>query len=95
MNEEIKKDYGVLIAKKSEKLVSALYLVTDLMSDNEHIKHGLRKNAIALLSSMNSLAQLDVKDRVLELKISLRMVTEINSLLHVATTTGIVSQMNG
>jgi hypothetical protein len=95
MNEEIKKNYGVLIAKKSEKLVSALYLVTDLMSDNEHIKHGLRKNAIALLSSMNSLAQLDVKDRVLELKISLRMVTEINSLLHVATTTGIVSQMNG
>lgn len=95
MNEETKKDYGVLIAKKSEKLVSALYLVTDLMSDNEHIKHGLRKNAVALLSSMNSLAQLDVKDRIFELKVSLRMVTEINSLLHVATTTGIVSQMNG
>jgi hypothetical protein len=32
MNEESKKDYGVLIAKKSEKLVTALYLVTDLMS---------------------------------------------------------------
>ncbi len=95
MNEDLKKDYGVLIAKKSEKLVSALYLVTDLMSDNEHIKHGLRKNAVALLSSMNALAQLDVKDRVTELKVSLRMVTEINSLLHVATTTGIISQMNG
>jgi hypothetical protein len=95
MNEDAKKDYGILIAKKSEKLVTALYLVTDLMSDNEHIKHGLRKNAVALLSSMNSLAQLDVKDRVLELKMSLRAVTEIMSLLHVAVTTGIVSQMNG
>ncbi len=95
MNEEVKKDYSLLIAKKSEKLVTALYLVTDLMSDNEPIKHGLRKNAVALLSSMNSLAQLDVKDRVLELKLSLKSVTEIISLLHVAITTGIVSKMNG
>lgn len=95
MNEESTKDYGVLIAKKSEKLVTALYLVTDLMVDSEPIKHGLRKNAVALLSSMNSLAQLDVKDRVLELKISLRSVTEITSMLHVAVTTGIVSKMNG
>ncbi len=95
MNEETKKDYGVLIAKKSEKLVTALYLVTDLMIDNEPIKHGLRKNAVALLSSMNSLSQLDVKDRVIELKMSLKAVTEITSMLHVAITTGIVSKMNG
>ena len=95
MNDEVKKDYSVLIAKKSEKLVTALYLVTDLMADSEPIKHGLRKNAVALLSSMNSLAQLDVKDRVLELKMSLKSVTEISSLLHVAVTTGTVSKMNG
>jgi hypothetical protein len=38
---------------------------------------------------------LDVKDRVMEFKISLRSVTEIISLLHVAVTTGIVSHMNG
>jgi hypothetical protein len=95
MNEEVKKDYGVLIAKKSEKLVTALYLVTDLMVDSEPIKHGLRKNAVALLSSMNALSQLDVKDRVIELKMSLKSVTEITSMLHVAVTTGIVSKMNG
>lgn len=95
MNEESKQDYGVLIAKKSEKLVSALYLVTDLMVDTEPIKHGLRKNAVALLTSMNALAQLDVKDRVIELKMSLKAVTEITSMLHVAVTTGIVSKMNG
>lgn len=95
MNEELKKDYGVLIAKKSEKLVTALYLVTDLMADNEPIKHGLRKNAVALLSSMNALSQLDVKDSTIELKMSLKSVTEITSMLHVAVTTGIVSKMNG
>lgn len=95
MHEEAKQDYGTLVAKKSERLVTALYLVTDLLSDNEPIKHGLRKNAVALLSSMNSLAQLEVKDRVAELKVSLKAATEIISLLHVAVTTGIVSQMNG
>lgn len=95
MNEEMKHEYGTLIAKKSERLVTALYLVTDLMTDNEPIKHGLRKDAVALLSSMNALAQLDVKDRVIELKMSLKAVTEIVSLLHVAVTTGIVSEMNG
>jgi hypothetical protein len=44
---------------------------------------------------MNSLAQHDVKDRVIELKMSLKAVTEITSMLHVAITTGIVSKMNG
>lgn len=95
MQEESNKDYGTLIARKSERLVTALYLVTDLISDTEPIKHGMRKNAVALLSSMNALAQLDVKDRIAELKISLKAVTEILSLLHVAVTTGIVSHMNG
>lgn len=95
MNEDSKKDYNTLVAKKSERLVTALYLVTDLMSDNEPIKHGLRKNSVALLSSMNSLSQLDVKDRVIELKMSLKSVTEIISFLHVALTTGIISEMNG
>lgn len=95
MQDESQQDYGTLVAKKSERLVTALYLVTDLIGDAEPIKHGLRKNAVALLSSMNSLSQLDVKDRVTELKVSLKSVTEIISLLHVAVTTGIVSHMNG
>lgn len=95
MNEDSKREYGTLIAKKSERLVTALYLVTDLISDGEPLKHAMRKNAVVLLSSMNALAQLDVKDRVTEFKISLKAVTEIASLLHVAVTTGIVSEMNG
>lgn len=94
MNEN-KKDYGNLIAKKSERLVTALYLVTDLIGDTEPIKQGLRKSAVGLLSSMNALAQLEVKDKVTEFKTSLKSVTEILSLLHVAITTGLVSDMNG
>ena len=44
---------------------------------------------------MNSLSQLDIKDKVLHIKLSLRSVTEIISLLHVALTAGLISQMNG
>lgn len=90
-----KEEYATLIAKKSERLVTALYLVTDLMSELEPIKHSLRKNGVALLTSMNTIAQLDVKDRFTEFKMSLKGVNEIISLLHVAVTTGIVSEMNG
>ena len=95
MEEETKQDYGTLIAKKSERLITALYLVTDLMEESEPIKKSLRSNAIGLLSSMNSLAQREVKDKVTEFKFSLRSVTEIISLLHVSITTGIISDMNG
>jgi hypothetical protein len=95
MQEDAKEEYGTLIAKKSERLITALYLVTDLMGDFEPIKRSMRTNAVSLLSSMNSLAQREVKDKVTEFKVSLRSVTEIISLLHVATTTGLVSDMNG
>jgi hypothetical protein len=44
---------------------------------------------------MNTLAQREVKDKVTHLKMSLKAVTEILSLLHVSTTTGLVSDMNG
>jgi hypothetical protein len=73
MNEETKKEYSIVVAKKSEKLVTALYLVTDLVDESEPIKHSLRRNAVTLLSSMNSLSQLDVKDRVIQLKHSPRV----------------------
>lgn len=95
MQEDTRDDYGMMIAKKSERLVTALYLVTDLIDGNDPIKNGLRKNCVALLSSMNALAQMDVKDKLTEFKMSLRSVTEIISLLHVASTTGLISDMNG
>lgn len=95
MQEDTRDDYGMMIAKKSERLVTALYLVTDLIDGSDPIKNGLRKNCVALLSSMNALAQMDVKDKLTEFKMSLRSVTEIISLLHVASTTGLISDMNG
>lgn len=95
MQDNNKDGYGVMIAKKSERLVTALYIVTDLIDGSEPIKNGLRKNSVILLSSMNALMQYDVKDRTSEFATALKSVMEIISLLHVAGATGLVSEMNG
>lgn len=94
MQEKQPQDYGILIAKKAERLVSALYLVTDLLDNNEPIKLTLRKSAVELLTSMNSLSQPEVKDRIVEYKKSLKSVTEILSFIFVAKTSGCISEMN-
>lgn len=94
MQDNNKDGYGVMVAKKSERLVTALYIVTDLIDGSEPIKNGLRKNSVSLLSSMNALMQYDVKDRTSEFATALKSVMEILSLLHVAGATGLISDMN-
>ncbi len=47
-------NYSVLMAKKAEKLVTAIYLVSDLIVDEDPLKSAIRTNAISLLSSMNT-----------------------------------------
>ena len=94
MQDNNKDGYGVMIAKKSERLVTALYIVTDLVDGSEPIKNSLRKNSVTLLSSMNALMQYDIKDRTIEFATALKSVMEIISLLHVASATGLVSEMN-
>lgn len=95
MQDNNKDGYGIMIAKKSERLVTALYIVTDLVDGSEPIKNGLRKNSVTLLSAMNALMQYDVKDRTTEFATALKSVMEIISLLHVAGATGLISDMNG
>ena len=42
----------VFVYKKTEKLATAMYMITNLFSDNEPIKWSLRKNVSELLSFM-------------------------------------------
>ncbi len=93
---DLKKDnYGRLIAQKTEKLVAGLYLVTELIDQSDPMKCALRTSAIGLLSSMNTLAQDEVKDIRKEYVQSLKIVSEILSLFHIAKLSGVVSEMNG
>ena len=64
--------------KKTEKLVSALYLVSNFLSDKEPIKWQLRESGIDLLSQ----------------NMSVSLINKILSLLQVAHIGGLVSEMN-
>lgn len=89
-----KDEVFVLAYKKTEKLASALYMITNLFSDNEPIKWTLRKKVADLLSftlTYKDTAELSQNDFVYNIK---TRVLELSSLLEVSFRGGLVSQMN-
>lgn len=89
------KDSSFVFAyKKTEKLASALYLVTNLFSDNEPMKWSLRKKASDILSLI--LEYKDINDsRANDFNYSVKSkVLEIVSMLEISYMSGLVSQMN-
>ncbi len=78
--------------KKTEKLATATYLLTDFWSDDDPLKWALRKNALSLFSDLVSLSQ-----RKFSLPESLSdssHVLEIISMLDIAHTARMISEMN-
>lgn len=84
----------ILVHKKTERLASAIYLVTNLLSDSEPMKWNLRKKSTELLSLIITYRDIslsyfpdylhDVRTRVLELV----------SMLEICQMGGLISQMN-
>lgn len=84
----------ILAYKKTEKLASAIYIVTNHFSENEPIKWTIRKKATGLLSFM-----LDYKDITESIRVNFiyevkAKVLELVSLLEVSSKAGLVSGMN-
>ncbi len=87
-----KDEYFIFVYKKTEKLATATYMVTNLFSDNESLKWVLRKKVSELLSFIlgckNSVPQQtfvdDTKNQILN----------IISLFEVASKSSLVSVMN-
>jgi hypothetical protein len=84
----------VFIYKKTEKLATALYMVTNLFSDSEPMKWTLRTKVSNLLSfviGFKDILQSREDEFINEVKTK---VLEIVSLLEVSSRSGLVSQMN-
>jgi len=80
------------LTKKAERLTSALYLVTDLISDNEPIKKTLRKRSIDVLLNISQCsAPQDNNHSVFYISSA---VSDILSLLSVCVTARLISRMN-
>lgn len=98
---EFKENYNLLVAKKTEKIVTAIYLISQFLSEKETIKQDLRKEANTLLKNINSIAYIDDKNfeesskNIFVLyKLCLDNVSLIVSYLFVARDSNLISKMN-
>jgi DNA-binding HxlR family transcriptional regulator len=84
----------VYIYKKTEKLATALYMVTNLFGDSEPMKWTLRSKVSNLLSFIISFKNI-IQSREEEFSHSVKTsILEIVSLLEICTKSGLVSTMN-
>lgn len=80
--------------KKTEKLVTALYMVTDCMDTDDALKGKLRLLGVELLSNMHKLPTINPMDKNIHIQAVLTHVHEILSFMEIAYTIGYVSEMN-
>ena len=80
--------------KKTEKLVTALYMVSDCMETDDAMKSKLRELGVDLLSDMYKLSNLTPQHKGLHISTSLARVDEILSFVEIAYTVGFISEMN-
>ncbi len=84
----------VFVFKKTEKIVSAIYLLTSFLLDSEPIKWKMRNDATSLLSYSLSLSHQGHRNRTEAMSNFISIALETISLLEVAKISGIVSSMN-
>lgn len=77
------------IFKKVTKIASAVYLITDLIKDNEPLKWELRKNATVSMSFINF-----TKDMALSLKEIFSGLTSLHHLVELGKTYRLIGEMN-
>jgi hypothetical protein len=80
--------------KKTEKLVTALCMVTDCMETEDALKEKLRLLGVELLSHIYKLSTLLPVEKHLHIGSSLNHIYEILSFIEVANTIGYISDMN-
>ena len=80
--------------KKTEKLVTALYLVSDCMDTDDALKGKIRLLGVELLSDIYKLSTLSPVDKHTYISVSLSHIYELLSFIEIAHTIGFISEMN-
>lgn len=86
--------FSEFIIKKTEKLVTALYMVTDCMDSDDAMKNKLRTLGVGLLSDAHSFALDGTTEKQYKLDHSSAQISEILSLVGIANMMGFISEMN-
>lgn len=86
-------DFSSFLIKRTEKIVAALYMVSDCFQSNEPLRLAVRQQGLSILKRTHNFPsrQSDVALVVSELKNELN---HLSSLLNVAQLIGILSEMN-
>ena len=88
------KDIYTFANKKTEKLVTALYMVSDCMDAGDAIRNKLRLLGVELLSDTHTLVILSSVEKHTRITNACTKISEILSLVDIASTIGFVSEMN-
>ena len=80
--------------KKTEKLVTALYLVSDCMDTDDALKGKLRLLGVELLSDIYKLSTLSPVEKHTFLSVAITHVYELLSFIEISYTIGFISEMN-
>lgn len=87
-------NFNIFLNKKTEKLTTALYMVTSFLSDREPLKWKLRERSVDLLSDITTVRNDSVSEVENIFADYSQCVEEIISLLEVAAASKLISEMN-
>lgn len=82
------------IYRKTEKLVTAVYMITNFIKDNEPLKWKIREKALSLMSLNLAFTTVSLSDRKNLLKEYQALSIEIVSLSTIGYHSGLISEMN-
>lgn len=88
------KAFSSFATKKTEKLVTALYMVTDCMETGDALKGKLRALGVDLMSEVHTLVLSRTAEKHLSASHLVMTISEIISLVTIASTIGFISDMN-
>jgi len=80
--------------RKAEKLTTALYMVTDIMSDKEPMKWKVRESGVELLSDITIASTTPASERMSILRDVMKKIERVVSFLDIAQSARMMSEMN-
>ncbi|MEK7185010.1 MAG: hypothetical protein AAB726_00080, partial [Patescibacteria group bacterium] len=83
------------IIKKTEKIVTAIYLVSGLLPENDPLKLSIRSQSLQLLSFISSVFDPSLSGKIKSIAETTALkIDNLSSLLSIAFFTGYISEMN-
>lgn len=92
-NNQTPQGYGYIV-RKAEKLTTALYLVTDILSEKEPMKWRTRETGVDILSDITVASSAPLSEKLSVLRVVLKKIDKVISFLDIASSTHMMSEMN-